>query len=295
MNACIGVDPPAGDETTSAHARAPSRRPGRRPDPDDSSTAEPARPVPPSVPTVPPAGPAANRGGRGLDPEPASPNAVPARSVPTSAPTVPVEDRKSPPEDPSSGPASSAGPTANRTSPATDPISGTSPTSQSAGAFFKSAHKDAGSNTREVYSSTASGKEADVESLDLDMEITDEEDITGDEDQGSNVTTFNKINDLFREAIADISEGQDLLRNTNAQKTTSLKKKTMKKAKVRSAPQRERKSPRRQIQSKAPGGKSSARPAVQSNVKHNDAPIKLKGGPNGDMKRKLRRGEAIDK
>ena len=236
------------------------------------------------MPTVPSAGPAANRGNRGLDPQPTSPNAVPARSVPASAPTAPADVRKSPPEDPSSGAVPSAGPAANRTSPATDPTSGTSPTSHSAGAPFKSAH------------TSTSDKEADTESLDLNMEITDEEDITGDEYQGSDDATVKKINGLFREAISDISEGQALLRNTNAQKTTSKKKKIIKKArKVQNAPQRERKSPRRPIQSKTPGEKSSARPAVQSNVNHNDAPIKLKGGPNGDMKRKLRRGAAIDK
>ena len=136
--------------------------------------------MPPSVPTVPSADPAANRGNRGLDPQPTSPDAVPARSVPASAPTVPADVRKSPPEDPSSGAVPSAGPAANRTSPATDPTSGTSPTSHSAGAPFKSAH------------TSTSDKEADTESLDLNMEITDEEDITGDEYQGSDDATVKK-------------------------------------------------------------------------------------------------------
>ena len=104
-------------------------------------------------------------------------------------------------------------------SPPTDSISATSPTSHSADATFKLAHEDAGSNTRDVSSSTArataedeqnytstSGKEADIESLNLNMEVTNKENITGDEDQGSDEATFNKINGLFREAIGDISE-----------------------------------------------------------------------------------------
>ena len=101
------------------------------------------------MPTVPSDGPAANCGDRGLDPEPASPTTVPARSVPVSAPTALAEDRKSPPEDHNSGTVPSDGSEANRMSPATAPSSDTSPTSHSAGAPFKPAHEDVGSNTRE--------------------------------------------------------------------------------------------------------------------------------------------------
>ena len=109
-------------------------------------------------------------------------------------------------------------------SPPTDSISATSPTSHSADATFKLAHEDAGSNTRDVSSSTARataedeqsytstpGKEADAEFLNFNTEITDEKNITGDEDQGFNETMFNKINYLFGEAISNICKKQDLL------------------------------------------------------------------------------------
>ena len=128
--------------------------------------------------------------------------------------------------------------------------------------------------------------------------VTDEEDTTGDEAQDSNETTLDKIDNLMWEIVSDISEGKGLLGSTKAQNATNHKKKSIRKAsvaKVRSALQRERRNPRRPTQSKAPAGKSSARPNVQSSVKHNDAPIKLKVEPNGDMERKLRRGDASDK
>ena len=214
--------------------------------------------------------------------------------MPISAPSAPAEDRKSPPKDPSSGTVPSAGPAANRTIPSKDPSGGTPPASHGEGAPFKSAHEDtvdATSEDGQNFTST-SGKEADAESLNLNMEITDEEDITEDEAQDTDGATIDNINNLFREAISDIREGQDLLQNTKAQnmkQKTSHKKKFIRKVKVRSAQQRERKSPRRSTQSKAPVGQSST---VESNVIHNDMPIKLKGGPNGDTKRQLRRGGA---
>ena len=68
------------------------------------------------------------------------------------------------------------------------------------------------------------------------MEITNKEDITGDKDQGSDETMFNKINSLFREATSDMSEGQDLLQNTKAQtmtQKTSHKKKSIRNVRVR--------------------------------------------------------------
>ena len=86
------------------------------------------------------------------------------------------------------------------------------------------------------------------------MEITGKEDNTGDKAQDTDEAIIDNINNLLRETISGISERQDSFWSTKAQKMTRHKKKSIRKAKVRSAPQWERKSTKHLTQSKVSAG-----------------------------------------
>ena len=143
-------------------------------------------------------------------------------------------------------------------------------------------------------SASTSDTEEGEDSLDMDVFSTDSEENSGDEVQSNSEEMINNIDALTREMVSDMKEGDDLLPvskkgDAKTQKTLHKKKAT---TKVKVPHVQTRKSPRRPTARKAPVGKSSGGSTAPSDVKHNDATVRLKGGPNGDMIRKLRRGDA---